>query len=671
MTIRPPAPSVRPGSATFRPAGRTDREGLVCPTRRALLASTVLGLTFAALPAFLHGAFAQDAAAPNATSPGTAPDAAKSAGAAAGEWRHGLSLLGSPKYPDGFKRFDYVNADAPKAGLLRLSVDGTFDSLNDIITRGTPAAGMQLVYDTLMSPALDEVATEYGLLAEAVSFPADFSSVTYRLRAEAKWHDGEPVTADDVVWSFEELIKNNPRQAYYYSHVKSVAKTGEREVTFTFDQAGNRELPQIVGQIRIMPKHWWTGTDASGRKRDISQTTLEVPLGSGPYKVKEVSPGRSISFERVADYWGKDLPVNVGTNNFDEQRYEYFRDSTVELEAFKGDQYDFRIETSAKDWATAYDFPAVKQGRVVLEEFPIRSSGSMQAFIPNLRRAKFQDQRVRRALNYALDFAGMNRTLFYDQYKRTTSFFQNTELASSGLPSGLELEILNSVKDKVPADVFTKPYENPPSGGEDVRRANLREAMKLLRAAGYDVKGGKLVNAQGEPFTIEFLLASPAFERVVLFYKPSLERLGITVTVRLVDTSQYINRLRARDYDMIITGWGQSLSPGNEQRDFWGSAAADQDGSSNYAGIKDPGIDELIEKVIYAKDRDELVAATHALDRVLLAHDYVIPSWTYPNIRTARWNRFGHPEKLPEYSFGFPDIWWWDEAKAAKTGGTR
>lgn len=623
--------------------------------RTALLSTALLGLALLAPPAF-----AQESPAPAAPAQQATP-----------QWRHGVSLMGEPKYPADFKHFDYVNPQAPKEGLVRQSASGTFDSLNDIIPRGTPAAGLQLIYDTLMAPAADEVATEYGLLAEAVSYPADFSSVTYRLRPEAKWHDGQPVTPEDVVFSFEALTKNNPRQAYYYSHVKSAEKTGEREVTFTFDQAGNRELPQIVGQLRVMPKHWWAGTDASGKPRDISQGTLEIPLGSGPYKVKQVIPGRSISFELVDSYWGRDLPVNIGTNNFREQRYEYFRDSTVELEAFKGDQYDFNIETSAKDWATAYNFPAVKDGRVVLEEFPVRNSGAMQAFIPNLRREKFQDQKVRRALNYALDFDGMNRTLFFGQYKRTSSYFQNTELASSGLPQGKELEILESVRDKIPASVFTTPYTNPEGWSEGLRRGNLREAAKLLREAGYEVKDGKLLNAKGEPFTIEILLANPAFERVALFYKPSLERLGITLNVRQVDTSQYINRLRARDFDMIISGWGQSLSPGNEQRDFWGSEAADREGSSNYAGIKDPGIDALIEKVIYAKDREELVAATRALDRVLLAHEYVIPSWNYPNVRTARWNRFAHPEKLPEYSFAFPDIWWWDAALAAKTGGAK
>ncbi|HSI42534.1 MAG TPA: extracellular solute-binding protein [Xanthobacteraceae bacterium] len=587
------------------------------------------------------------------------------------EWRHALSLMGSPKYPADFKRFDYVNPDAPKGGTLRLSADGTFDTLNDLIPKGTPASGLNLIYDTLATPAADEVATEYGLLAEAVRYPPDFSTVTYRLRPQARWHDGQPVTADDVVWSFEATVKNNPRQAFYYSHVTKVEKTGEREVTFTFDQANNRELPQIVGQLRVLPKHWWTGTDAAGKTRDIAAGTLEAPLGSGPYKVGRVVPGRSISFERVPAYWGAELPVNIGTNNFDEQRYEYYRDDTVELEAFKGDQYDFRIETSAKNWATAYDFPAVRDKRVILEEFPNRSSGSMQAFIPNLRREKFQDQRVRRALNYALDFDGMNRTLFFGQYKRTASYFQNTELASSGLPQGRELEILQSVKDKVPASVITTPYANPPEGGEDVRRANLREAARLLKEAGYEVKGGKLVNAKGEPFTLEFLLGNPAFERVALFYKPTLERLGITVSVRNVDTSQYISRLRSRDFDMIVSGWGQSLSPGNEQRDFFGSAAADRPGSGNYAGIKDPGVDALIERVIYAKDREDLVAATHALDRVLLAHDYVVPSWNYPFTRTARWDRFGRPATLPDYSFAFPDIWWWDAQRAAKTGGAQ
>lgn len=584
-------------------------------------------------------------------------------------FRHGVSLLGEPKYPPGFKRFDYVNPEAPKGGVLRLAEDGTYDSFNFIIPRGTPAVGLGQIYDTLMTSAYDEVASEYGLIAEGVSYPADFSSVTYRLRPEARWHDGTPITPDDVVWSFQVLTANNPSQRFYYSHVAKAEATGAREVTFTFDQAGNRELPQIVGQLMILPKHWWTGTGPDGKPRDITQGTLEAPLGSGAYKIKSFSPGRSIVYERVPDYWGKDLPVNVGKDNFGEIRYEYFRDDTVMLEAFKADQYDFRVESSAKNWATAYDFPARTEGRVVLEMFENHASGVMQAFVPNLRREKFQDPRVRRAMNYAFDFESMNHTLFFDQYKRINSYFFGTELAASGLPEGRELEILNEVKGAVPPEVFTTPYTNPENGSDEARRGNLREAVRLLKEAGWTVQNRVLTNAKGEPFTLEMLLASPAMERVAVFYKPALERLGMKVTIRLVDPSQYTNRLRARDFDMIVTGWGQSLSPGNEQRDFWGAEAADREGSRNYAGIKDKAVDSLIDKVIYARDRQDLVAATHALDRVLLWNEYVIPAWTLNYTRTARWDRFSHPDPLPRYNFAFPDIWWYDAAKAARLGG--
>lgn len=598
-----------------------------------------------------------------------APSSAASTAAATPVFKHGLSLMGEPAYPPGFLHFKYVNPGAPKGGQLRLAEDGTFDSFNFVVPRGTPATGLNLIYDTLMASSYDEVATEYGLIAEGVSHPADFSSVTYRLRADARWHDGKPISPEDVVFSFEALTKNNPNQRFYYSHVVKAEKTGERDVTFTFDQAGNRELPQIVGQLTILPKHWWTGTDANGKPRDIAQGTLEVPLGSGAYRIKSFIAGRSITYERVKDYWAKDLNVNVGKDNFDEMRYEYFRDDTVMLEAFKADQYDFRVESSAKNWATAYDFPARADGRVVLEMFENRASGVMQAFIPNLRRDKFKDPRVRRALNYALDFEGMNHTLFFGQYKRTNSFFSGTELASSGLPQGRELEILNTLKDKVPPQVFTTAYTNPESGSEEARRANLREAARLFKEAGYEIKNRKLVNAKGEPFTIEFLLSSPAMERVAVFYRPALERLGIEVSIRMVDTSQYINRVRSRDYDMIVSGWGQSLSPGNEQREYWGSEAADREGSRNLAGIKDPAVDALIEKVIYASDRADLVAATHALDRVLLWNEYVIPAWGLNYTRTARWDRFAHPAQLPTYSYAFPDIWWFDPAKASKAGG--
>jgi microcin C transport system substrate-binding protein len=374
----------------------------------------------------------------------------------------------------------------------------------------------------------------------------------------------------------------------------------------------------------------------------------------------------------VKDYWGAKLPVRVGTENFDEIRYEYFRDDTVELEAFKAGHLDFRVESSARNWATGYDFPAAREGKVILETFPERARGIMQAFVPNLRREKFQDPRVRLALNYALDFEEMNKTLFYGQYKRIESYFSGTELASSGLPTGKELEILETVRGQAPAEVFTRDFENPVGGTPERRRENLREATRLFREAGYDIRERRLVNVKtGEPFTIEFLLVSPAFERIVLFYKPALERLGVTVTARVVDSSQYTNRLRARDFDIVVAGWAQSLSPGNEQLDFWGSDAADREGSRNYAGIKDPAVDAMIKRIIFATNREELEAATKALDRVLLWNHFVVPTWTIDVTRTARWDRYARPEKLPEYSYGFPDIWWHDRQRAAKLGATQ
>jgi microcin C transport system substrate-binding protein len=587
-------------------------------------------------------------------------------------WRHGLSLFGDLKYPAGFRHFDYVNPKAPKGGVVRLGGFGTFDNFNIVISgvKGTVAAGLNEVYDTLMVAASDEVSTEYGLLAEAVAHPADFSAVTYRLRAEAKWHDGKPVTPDDVIFSLQAFQKHHPMLSAYYRHVVKAEKTGDRDITFTFDGPGNRELPQIVGQLNVLPKHWWEGTDASGKKRDVGATTLEPPLGNGTYRIKEFVAGRTIALERVKDYWGKDLNVNIGRDNFDEVRYEYFRDTTVALEAFKGDALDWRTENSAKNWATAYDFPAVKDKRVVLEEFPNRASGRMQGFVLNTRREKFKDPRVRLAFNYAFDFEEMNKQLFFGQYQRINSYFEGTELASSGLPEGKELEILESLRDKVPPEVFTRPFKNPVGGTPENVRANLREATRLLREAGYEIRNQKLTNAKsGEQFSIEFLTSDPNSERFVLFYKPSLERLGISVSVRTVDEAQFINRERSWDYDSITVVWGQSLSPGNEQRDFWGSQAADRNGSRNYAGIKDAGIDALIERVIFAKDRAELVAVTKALDRVLLWHHFVVPQFTYNKTRAARWDRFGRPEKLPEYgSSAFPTIWWWDAERAAKTG---
>jgi microcin C transport system substrate-binding protein len=619
--------------------------------RRTLLTSALcaLGATRLPLPAWIGPARAQETV-----------------------WRHGISLFGDVKYPPGFKQFDYVNAAAPKGGAVREIAVGTYDNFNYVVAgvKGSLAAGIDLIYETLLVSALDEVSTEYGLLAEAVSYPDDFSSATYRLRAEAKWHDGKPVTPEDAIFSFNAFKKNSPQFAAYYRHVTRLEKTGDREIAFIFDSPGNRELPQIVGQLLVLPQHWWEGTDKNGNKRDIGLTTLEPPLGSGAYRIKEFSPGRNIIYERVKDYWGRNLNVNIGRDNFDELGFEYFRDTTVALEAFRGNKVDWRTENSAKNWATAYDFPAVKEGRVVLEEFPINSQGVMQAFAFNIRRAKFQDPRIRLAFNYAFDFEEMNKQIFFGQYKRIASYFEGTELGSSGLPEGRELEILETVRDKVPPKVFTAPYSNPAGGNPQAVRDNLREAVRLFKEAGYEVRDGKLVSSKtGELFAVEFLAEDPSFERVFLFYKPSLDRLGVTVSVRTVDEAQYENRLRNWDFDIITASWGESLSPGNEQRGYWGSKAAEQVGSRNLIGIQDPAVDAMIDQVIFAKSRDYLVAATRALDRVLLWNHYVVPQWTYGKVRSARWDRFGRPDPMPKYgAAAFPTVWWWDAEKAAKTG---
>jgi microcin C transport system substrate-binding protein len=586
-------------------------------------------------------------------------------------WRHALSLFGDVKYPADFKRFDYVNPDAPKGGVARMISIGTFDNFNMAVmgVKGSIAPAATMIYETLMTRSQDEVATEYGLLAESAQYPDDFSWVIYRLRKEARWHDGQPVMPEDVIFSLEVLKKQSPFYASYYRHVTKVEKNGDRDIKFSFDSPGNRELPTIVGEMPVLPKHYWEGTDSQGRKRDVSATTLEPPLGSGPYRIKEFVAGRSVKLERVRDYWGASQPTQVGQNNFDELRFEFFRDNLVALEAFKADQADWIAENSAKQWATAYDFPAVAEKRVVKEEFPVNDSGRMQAFAFNLRRDQFKDARLRRAFNYAFDFEEMNKQLFYGQYQRINSYFYGTDLASSGLPEGQELQILETVRDKVPAEVFTTPYINPVGGNPEAVRGNLREAMKLLKEAGCEIRDHKLVDAAGKPVAVEILVQDPSAERIALFYKPSLERIGVTASVRVVDDAQYENRLRAFDFDMIIDQWGESLSPGNEQREFWGSQTADVPGSRNTVGIKNPAVDALIDKVIFAKDRAGLVAATKALDRVLLWNFYVVPQYTYPFSRYARWDRFSHAEPLPKYGrSGLPSLWWFDAEKAAKIG---
>ncbi len=611
-----------------------------------------LGAT-ASLPAFTTAAQAQSASEP--------------------AWRHALSLFGDVKYPPDFKRFDYVNPEAPKGGVVRMFELGTFDNFNLVIDglKGSLANGVQMTIETLTARSLDEPSTAYGQLAEAAAYPDDFSYVVYRLRGEAHWHDGKPVTPADVVFSFDALKKNSPMYSAYYQHIVKCEQVGDRDVKFSFDAVGNRELPTIVGEFPVLPKHWWEGTDAQGKQRDIAATTLEIPLGSGPYRIKEFIAGRSVVLERVPDYWGKDLPVSVGQNNLEQIRFEFFRDDTVGREAFKADQLDWFTERSGKQWSTAYDFPAVTEKRVIKEKFPNASSGRMQGYAFNLRRPLFADVRVRRAFNYAYDWEESDRQLSNGEYHRDGSYFDGIpEFMATGVPEGKELQILETLRDKVPAELFTTPYKNPVGGSAEASRANLREAGRLLKEAGFEVRDRKLVDLKGAPVSVEFLCQDQGDERGVLFYKPYLERLGMTVNVRTVDSVQYQNRLRSFDFDITTAGWGQSISPGNEQRDFFGSESADRPGSRNLPGIKNPAVDALINRIIYAKDRDELVASCKALDRVLLWSCYVVPQFAAGFQRAARWDRFSHPEPLPKYGIsGFPNLWWWDAAKAAKTGG--
>lgn len=583
---------------------------------------------------------------------------------------HVLSTFGTHKYPKGFRHFDYVNPNAPKGGKLRDGGFGTFDSLNMFSIKGNTAGHIGFIYESLFEGSLDEPLVSYGAIAESVSYPDDYSSATFKLRAEARWHDGAPITVEDVIFSLTAIKEAHPGYAYYYKNVVAAEKTAEREVTFTFDATGNRELPDIIAQLTVLPKHYWESTDADGKKRDLAESTLEIPLGSGPYRVKSVKPGSTITLERVKDYWARDLPVNVGRYNFDEIEVIYFRDRTVMLEAFKAGNIDIMIENSAKRWATAYEFPAVEKGEVVKEVFETKNPQGMQGFVFNTRRAKFADPRVRLAFNYAFDFEWTNKNIFYNQYTRTSSYFAESVLAATGLPQGLELEILEEVRGQVPEEVFTTEYKNPISDGKKDARKNFRTALKLLKEAGWVTKGGALVNAKtGEHMQAEFLVRSPDFERVILPYKRTLDRLGIKVTINTVDTSQYGNRTDKFDFDIAVSGWGQSLSPGNEQREFWGSSAADRDGSRNLAGVKDPAIDKLIDRVIFAENREAQIAATKALDRVLLWNHFVVPNWFFNGSRTARWDIFGLPETKTPYGFSPRTIWWQDADRAKALRG--
>ncbi|WP_447750931.1 extracellular solute-binding protein [Pseudomonas nicosulfuronedens] len=575
--------------------------------------------------------------------------------------QHAITLYDeAPKYPANFKHFDFVNADAPKGGTLRLSDFGGFDSLNPFIAKGNSAPQINLIYDTLTFHSLDEPFTEYGLLAEKIEKDPEHRFVRYYLRPEARFQDGTPVTAEDVVFTFETLMKDgDPMYRNYYADVDKVVAEDKLRVRFDFKHGDNRELPLILGQLSILPKHWWAS-------RDFNKTNMEPPLGSGPYRIAKVEAGRSIRYEKVKDWWGDKLPVNRGFNNFDAVVVESYRDLTVALEAFKAGQFDFNDERIAKNWATAYDSPAVRDGRIVREEPVNGNPWGMQAYAFNIRRPVFQDPRVREAITNLFDFEWTNKQLFFGSYLRDGSYFENSEMAAKELPDAEELKILEPLRDKLPPQVFTQVYVPPTSDGSGIIREQKRKAYQLLLEAGYKIENDKMVGPDGNQLSFEFMLAQADFERVLLPFKRNLAELGIDMQLRRVDVSQYINRLRSRDYDMIVSSWPQSSSPGNEQREFWHSSSADKPGSRNFIGLRDPGIDALVEQLINADSRESLVRHARALDRALLWGHYVVPNWYLGNWRLAYWNRIAHPKKLPPYSYAL-QTWWQAREKAEPT----
>ena len=572
---------------------------------------------------------------------------------------HAIAMHGEPKYPDSFQYVDYANPDAPKGGKIILSSTGSYDSFNPFILKGTAAAGIGNLYETLTTGSSDEAFTEYGLIAKTIEWPDDRSWVAFTIREEAVWHDGKKISPEDVIWTFNTLMeKGHPFYKYYYGDVVEVIQENDNKVRFNFKGNTNLELPLIVGQLPVLPKHYWTN-------KNFEETSMDIPIGSGPYKIKNFDAGRTITYELDSDYWGKNIPIKKGTENFGVIQYEYYKDRSIEREAFKSGDIDLFSENTSKDWATSYDTPAVQNGLINKELIEHQNPQGMQGFAFNTRKEIFNDKRVREALSYAFDFEWTNKNLFYNAYKRTNSFFENSELASSGVPSGKELDLLNDYRELLPQKLFQEEYNPPKTDGSGFMRKELQEATKLLQDAGWELQEGKLINKKsGSKFEFELLLVSPAFERIVLPFKDNLAKLGIDVSVRTIDSAQYQNRLDGFDFDMIVSTFSQSLSPGNEQRNFWGSDAAKTNGSRNIIGISNEVIDSLIEKVISAKDREDLIVTTRALDRVLLWNHYVIPQWHISAYRTLYWDIFDKPSVRPKYSLG-THTWWVDADKAS------
>lgn len=572
---------------------------------------------------------------------------------------HALSLYGDPALPADFDHLPYANPEAPKGGTLRQAANGSYDSTNPFIIQGTPAAGVSQIYDTLMEESADEPFTMYGLLAGGIRLDPARHWMEVDIRPEARFHDGTPVTAEDVVFSFRLLRdKGQPFYRSYYAAVESITALDEHTVRFEFPDNDSRELPLILGQLPVLPEHYW-------KERDFTSPTLDKLLGSGPYEIAEVDPGRRIVYQRVDDYWGRDLPLNRGRYNVDRLVYDYFRDQSVALEAFLAGALDLRLESSAKNWATAYDTPAVKDGAIQQLTVPDGQPAGMQGYVFNTRRDKLSDPRVRHAIGLAFDFDWLNRHLFYGAYQRTESFFENSEMKATGLPSDEELALLTPYRDRLPKAVFDQPL---PMKTSDELRPRLKKALGLLREAGYEVRDGKLVNREsGQPLTLEFLLYDTQFERVAQPFVRNLARLGIQSKVRLVDVNQYVNRLRSFDFDIVGATLPQSNNPGNEQRSFWTSAYADVPQSYNLAGIKDPVVDQLVDQLIGASSRDKLDTATRALDRVLRWGFYVVPQWYLSGNRVAMWDKFRYPQPFPRYSPAADFSVWWVDADRANT----
>ena len=569
---------------------------------------------------------------------------------------HGIAMHGIPKYASDFENLDYVNPNAPKGGTVKFGSYGSFDNLNRVAFKGSKAAGLGYVNDTLMRRVWDEAFSLYGLIAEKVELPEDRSSITFYLNSNATFHDGSPITRDDVLFSLETFqTKGTPNQKKTYGKVIKTELIGNDGIKMIFENNEDKELPLIIaGFLPIIPKKFYENLD-------VTKTFLDIPLGSGPYQIDSLDPGRQIKYKRVENYWAKDLPVNKGLYNFDTIIYDYYKDSNVLVEAFKVGEYDFRREYNVKRWLSEYDFKAVQNGKVILTEMNNDRPVGMNGLVMNTRRDIFNNRNVRLALSYAYDHEWINKTIYQNAYVRTDSYFDNSPLASSGLPSKNELELLNVWKDEIPAEVFTETFTPPFTDGSGNDRKNLLKAKEILEKEGWNVENGKLFK-DGQEFKFEFLIVSPSDEKIALAYQSNLKKLGITMDVRTVDSSQYQERLLSYDFDMIKRYWGVSLSPGNEQQFYWGSEVGQKDGSRNYPGINSPAVDALIEKLINASNRQELTTAIHALDRVLLWGHYVVPLYHSNKDRIAYWDFFEYPDEIPLYGIVI-ESWWINKDK--------